>query len=131
MFYSALPGPYSGNTAKICQRVEIQQGYEYTFVAYLWQGCTHYDAEKEEDGDCSPNANTVQLSIDGVSFTSKSVDSDHQFHEYSSTFQYTGPSIDSTDLCIAIVITQGYSYQFLVDSVSLVRGKSVPVPEES
>lgn len=130
-FYRRLPGPYSGNTAKICQRVEIQQGYEYTFAAYLRQSCSYYNAGEGEDIDCSPNANTVQLSIDGVSFTSKSVDWDNQYHEYSSTFRYTGPSIDSTDLCIAAVITQGDRYEFFVDSVSLVRGKSVPVPEES
>ncbi|KAM0285081.1 hypothetical protein ACHAO9_008912 [Fusarium lateritium] len=126
-----LPGPYSGNTAKICQRVEIQQGYEYTFAAYLKQRCTYYSAGDGEDIDCRTNAKMVQLSVDGVSFNSKSVDWDNQYHEYSSTFQYTGPSIDSTDLCIAAVMTQGDTYEFLADSVSLVRGKSVPVPEES
>jgi hypothetical protein len=130
-FCRRLPGPYSGNTAKICQPVEIQQGYEYTFTAYLKQSCTYYSAGDGEDIDCSPNANSVQLSIDGVSTTSNSVDWDNQYHKYSSTFQYTGPSIDSTDLCIAAFMTQGDTYDFLVDSVSLVRGKSVPVPEES
>ncbi|KAM0492352.1 hypothetical protein ACHAP8_010039 [Fusarium lateritium] len=125
-----LPGPYSGNTAKICQRIELQQGYEYTFAAHLRQTCS-YDAGEGEDIDCSPNVNTVQLFIDGASFTSKPVDWDNQWHEYSDTFQYTGPSIDSTDLCIAAVITQGDTYYFYVDAVSLVRGKSVPIPEQS
>ncbi|RGP69560.1 hypothetical protein FSPOR_4664 [Fusarium sporotrichioides] len=126
-----LPGPYNGNNAKICQRVEVEQGYEYTFSAHLRQSCSYYNAGEGEDIDCSPFVNTVQLYIDGVSFFSKPVDWDNQYHEYSDTFQYTGPSIDSTSLCIAVVVTQGDTYDFFVDAVSLVRGKSVPVPEET
>ncbi|GKU06406.1 hypothetical protein FLAG1_08831 [Fusarium langsethiae] len=126
-----LPGPYSGNNAKICQRVEVEQGYEYTFSAHLRQSCSYYNAREGEDIDCSPFVNTVQLYIDGVSSFSKPVDWDNQWHEYSDTFQYTGPSIDSTSLCIAVVMTQGDNYDFFVDAVSLVRGKSVPIPEES
>ncbi|KAF5530102.1 hypothetical protein FPHYL_14135 [Fusarium phyllophilum] len=127
-----LPGPYSGNTAKICQRVDIQQGYEYTFAAHLRQGCTYYSAGEGEDLDCDDNINSVELSIDGVfDSEAKPVSWDNQYHEYSNTFQYTGPSIDSTDLCISVIINQGERYNFIVDSVSLVRGKSVPVPEET
>ncbi|KAH6953464.1 hypothetical protein DER45DRAFT_648069 [Fusarium avenaceum] len=125
-----LPGPYSGNTAKICQSVAIQQGYEYTFSAYLRQSCT-YDAGESEPIDCSNNANTVQLTIDGAAYASKSVSWDNQWHEYSTTFRYIGPSIDSTDLCVAAVIAQGDTYEYYVDAVSLVRGDSVPIPEES
>ncbi|WZH47242.1 uncharacterized protein QYS62_008386 [Fusarium acuminatum] len=125
-----LPGPYSGNTAKICQSVAIEQGYEYTFSAYLRQSCT-YDAGEGEPIDCNPNTNTVQLTIDGAAFASKSVDWDNQWHEYSTTFRYIGPSIDSTDLCVAAVIAQGVTYEYFVDAVSLVRGESVPIPEES
>ncbi|KAF5723111.1 hypothetical protein FMUND_2153 [Fusarium mundagurra] len=127
-----LPGPYSGNTAKICQRVDIQQGYEYTFAAHLVQGCTYYSAGEREDLDCDNNINSVKLSIDGVfDSEAKPVSWDNQYHEYSNTFQYTGPSIDSTDLCISVIINQGERYNFIVDNVSLVRGKSVPAPEET
>jgi hypothetical protein len=129
-FCRRLPGPYSGNTAKICQSVAIEQGYEYTFSAYLRQSCT-YDAGEGEPIDCNPNTNTVQLTIDGAAFASKSVNWDNQWHEYSTTFRYIGPSIDSTDLCVAAVIVQGVTYEYFVDAVSLVRGESVPIPEES
>ncbi|KAF5581843.1 hypothetical protein FPANT_8762 [Fusarium pseudoanthophilum] len=105
-----LPGPYSGNTAKICQRVDIQQGYEYTFAAHLRQGCTYYSAGEGEDLDCDNNINSVKLSIDGVfDSEAKPVSWDNQYHEYSNTFQYTGPSIDSTDLCVSVIINQGES----------------------
>ncbi|CAJ0551397.1 Ff.00g113270.m01.CDS01 [Fusarium sp. VM40] len=125
-----LPGPYSGNTAKICQSVGIDQGYEYTFSAYLRQSCT-YDAGESEPIDCNPNVNSVQLSIDGAAFASFPVDWDNQYHKYSTVFRYTGPDIESTDLCISASITQGNAYEFFVDAVSLLRGDSVPVPEES
>ncbi|KAF4446743.1 hypothetical protein F53441_9677 [Fusarium austroafricanum] len=116
-----LPGPYSRNNAKIFQPVDIQQGYGYTFAAYLKQGCTYYSAAEGEDIDCSNNINSVGLSIDGVSNSgAKPVSWDNQYHEYSSTFQYTGPSIDATDLFISVVINQGERYEFLVDSVSLI-----------
>ncbi|KAH6967080.1 hypothetical protein EDB82DRAFT_530763 [Fusarium venenatum] len=128
---SRRPGPYSGNTAKICQRIDLEQGYKYTFAAHLRQSCTYYNANEGEDIDYSPNINTVHLFIDGVSFTSKGVDWNNQWHEYSNTCQYTGPSIGSTDLCIAAVMTQGDRYDFYVDGVSLVRGKSVPISKES
>lgn len=116
--------------ARLCQSVGIEQGYEYTFSAYVRQSCT-YDAGEDEPIDCNPNVNTVELSIDGAAFASKSVDWDNQYHEYSTTFRYTGPDIESTDLCISAVISQGDTYEFFVDAVSLVRGDSVPVPEES
>ncbi|KAI6753983.1 hypothetical protein HG530_013159 [Fusarium avenaceum] len=125
-----LPGPYTGNTAKICQSVGIDQGYEYTFSAYLRQSCT-YDAGESEPIDCNPNVNSVQLSIDGAAFASFPVDWDNQYHKYSTVFRYTGPDIESTDLCISASITQGNAYEFFVDAVSLLRGDSVPVPEES
>ncbi|KAG9505129.1 hypothetical protein J7337_002095 [Fusarium musae] len=126
-----LPGSYNGNTAKICQLLDIQQGYEYTFAAHLRQGCTYYSAGEGEDLDCDNNTHSFKLSIDGVfDSEAKPVSRDNQYHEYSNTFQYTGPSIDSIDLCVSVVINQGERYEFLVDSVSIVRGKSVPVPEE-
>ncbi|KAF5968670.1 hypothetical protein FCOIX_11278 [Fusarium coicis] len=126
-----LPGPYSGNTAKICQRVDIQQGYEYTFAAHLRQGCTYRDAGEGEDLDCYDNINSVKLSIDGVFDSEAKPVGNYQYYEYSSTFQYPGASIDSTDLCVSVIINQGDRYEFVVDSVSLVRGKSVPIPEET
>jgi hypothetical protein len=126
-----LPGPYSGNTAKICQRVDIQQGYEYTFAAHLRQGCSYHDAGEGEDLDCYDNINSVKLSIDGVFDSEAKPVGNYQYYEYSNTFQYTGPSIDSTDLCVSVIINQGDRYEFVVDNVSLVRGKSVPVPEET
>ncbi|KAF9775844.1 hypothetical protein IL306_006026 [Fusarium sp. DS 682] len=125
-----LPGNFDQNTAKVCQRVEVEQGYEYTFKALVSQNCIKSFGSNIVV--CEDNVNTAELSIDGVFNSGESgVTGFNTYNDFSHTFPYVGPSIDSTDLCITITANQGVSYSFNVDSASLTRGKAVPIPVES
>uniref|UniRef100_A0A0D2XY07 Uncharacterized protein n=1 Tax=Fusarium oxysporum (strain Fo5176) TaxID=660025 RepID=A0A0D2XY07_FUSOF len=81
---------------------------------------------------CDDNINTVELLIDGV-FDSgdQGIIGDSNYHEFSNTFSYVGPSIDSTDLCIIFKVNQGVYYSHYLDGISLTRGKAVPIPAET
>jgi hypothetical protein len=123
-------GSYDGNTATICQRVQVEQGFEYTFKANVNQNCIKSFGSAILS--CDDNVNTVELFIDGV-FNSgdKGIIGDYNYHEFSNTFSYVGPSIDSTDLCIIFKVNQGVYYSHYLDGISLTRGKAVPIPAET
>ncbi|KAF9771020.1 hypothetical protein IL306_011369 [Fusarium sp. DS 682] len=95
----------------ICQRVEILQGFEYTFTAYVRQDCRIEDSGAVNSGWKEMTAALT-------------------YHQYRTTFQYTGPSIDSTDLCIWMARSEGEVWDFYIDSTSLKRGKPIPIPDE-
>ncbi|KAF4501900.1 hypothetical protein FAGAP_1871 [Fusarium agapanthi] len=122
-----LPGNLD-NSAKVCQRVEVEAGFEYTFKAQVLQNCI-----KEYGSNilsCDDNVNTAELSIDGA-FDSgeKGIVGYNFYNDFTYTFSYTGPSIDSTDLCITITQNQGISPAFYLDAVSFTRGQAVPIPD--
>ncbi|KAF4333586.1 hypothetical protein FBEOM_12600 [Fusarium beomiforme] len=125
-----LPQAFDDNTAKICQRVEVEQGFEYTFKMLVYQNCIKSFGSNIVS--CDSDVNTVDMSIDGV-FDSGAIGvvGDGNFHEVSKTFSYVDPSIDSTDLCITITVNQGVYYNYLIDGVSLTQGKAVPIPAET
>ncbi|KAF4434138.1 hypothetical protein FACUT_7990 [Fusarium acutatum] len=117
-----------GNSASVCQRVEVEAGFEYTFKAQVRQYCI-----KEYGSNilnCDDNVNTAELSIGGV-FDSGAdgIPGSNEFNDFTYTFSYTGPSIDSTDLCITITQNQGLSPTFYLDGVSFTRGQAVPIPD--
>ncbi|KAJ3523455.1 hypothetical protein NM208_g12441 [Fusarium decemcellulare] len=124
-----MSGPYMAPTFSVCQTVGVDQGYEYTFTAWIKQIC-----EVERDGGfytCDSDVNKAELYVDSVYSSGQvSVPSDAEYHEFTGTFQYVGPSIDATDLCIQIAVGEGDQYNLFVDSVSFARGKSVPIPED-
>ncbi|PNP78517.1 hypothetical protein FNYG_08147 [Fusarium nygamai] len=122
-----LPGDLD-NSARVCQRVEVEAGFEYTFKALISQSCI-----KERGSNfvqCDDNVNTAELSIDGV-FNSglDGIVGYNTYKTFTYTFSYTGPRIDSTDLCIAITQNQGFSPDFYLDGVSFTRGQAVPIPD--
>ncbi|KAM5526949.1 hypothetical protein FOXYSP1_20630 [Fusarium oxysporum f. sp. phaseoli] len=123
-------GSYDGNTATICQRVQVEQGFEYTFKANVNQNCIKSFGSAILS--CDDKVNTVELLIDGV-FDSgdQGIIGDSNYHELSNTFSYVGPSIDSTDLCIIFKVNQGVYYSHYLDGISLTRGKAVPIPAET
>ncbi|KAF5532683.1 hypothetical protein FPHYL_13735 [Fusarium phyllophilum] len=122
-----LPGNLD-NTARVCQSVAVEAGFEYTFKAQVLQNCI-----KEYGSNtlvCDDNINTAELSIDGV--FDGGVDGIvgyNTYKDFTYTFSYTGPSIDSTDLCVTITQNQGLSPTFYLDGVSLTRGQAVPIPD--
>ncbi|KAF5708428.1 hypothetical protein FMUND_10613 [Fusarium mundagurra] len=122
-----LPGDLD-NSASVCQRVEVEAGFEYTFKALISQSCI-----KERGSNfmqCDDNVNTAELSIDGVFYGGRDgIVGYNTYKTFTYTFSYTGPSIDSTDLCIAIAQNQGFSPDFYLDGVSLTRGQAVPIPD--
>ncbi|KAG5755164.1 hypothetical protein H9Q69_006063 [Fusarium xylarioides] len=122
-----LPGNFN-NFAKVCQRVEVEAGFEYTFKAQVLQNCI-----KEYGSNtvvCEDNVNTAELSIDGVYDSGNhGIVGYNSYNEFTYTFSYTDPSIDSTDLCITITQNQGLSPTFYLDGVSLTRGQAVPIPD--
>jgi hypothetical protein len=112
----------------MCQQVEVLQGYEYTFTAYVMQYCV---ADPEAPRYCYEGAIKAELSIGQVYRSGQTIiNNEDWFQELTGTFEYVDPSIDSTDLCIVINIGEGDLYNFWIDSVSLGRGKAVPIPEE-
>ncbi|KAF5687827.1 hypothetical protein FDENT_5117 [Fusarium denticulatum] len=116
------------NSARVCQRVAVEAGFEYTFKAQVRQYCI-----KEYGSNilsCDDNVNTAKLSIDGV-FDSGAdgIPRQNEFNDFTYTFSYTDPSIDSTDLCITITQNQGLSPIFYLDGVSFTRGQAVPIPD--
>ncbi|KNB07819.1 hypothetical protein FOXG_08878 [Fusarium oxysporum f. sp. lycopersici 4287] len=123
-------GSYDGNTATICQRVQVEQGFEYAFKSNVNQNCIKSFGSAILS--CDDNINTVELLIDGV-FDSgdQGIIGDSNYHEFSNTFSYVGPSIDSTDLCIIFKVNQGVYYSHYLDGISLTRGKAVPIPAET
>ncbi|RBR26460.1 uncharacterized protein FIESC28_00754 [Fusarium coffeatum] len=115
------------NSAKVCQRVEVEAGFEYTFKAQVAQYCIKSFGSNIVM--CDDDVNTVQLSIAGVYVSGdRGIVGYNIFNEYTYTFSYTGPSIDSTDLCITISQNQGIGPVFYLDGVSLTRGRAVPIP---
>lgn len=111
----------------MCQRVKVQQGYEYTFTAYVAQYCL---ADHSSPRWCYDDVNKAKLSIDQVySSEQTAIPNNAPFQEVTGTFQYVDPSIDSTDLCVEINIGGGIYYNFWIDGISLGRGKAVPIPE--
>ncbi|KAF5604314.1 hypothetical protein FPCIR_859 [Fusarium pseudocircinatum] len=122
-----LPGNFN-NFAKVCQRVEVEAGFEYTFKAQVLQNCI-----KEYGSNtivCEDNVNTAELSIDGVYDSGNhGIVGYNSYNEFAYTFSYTGPSIDSTDLCITITQNQGLSPSFYLDAVYFTRGQAVPIPD--
>ncbi|KAF4992839.1 hypothetical protein FGRMN_6891 [Fusarium graminum] len=124
-----MSSPLDGPALTISQNVELAQGFEYTFSAHVKQSCTYDDGGPRPN--CDDGVNKLKLSIDGVySSTLLPIVMDLRYHEFAETFQYTGPSIDSTSLCVSIAVNQGDWFDFYIDSVSLKRGNTVPVPEE-
>ncbi|KAH7193895.1 uncharacterized protein B0J16DRAFT_381774 [Fusarium flagelliforme] len=116
------------NFAKVCQRVEVEAGFEYTFKAKVLQNCIKSYGSNIEV--CEDNVNTAELSIDGVYDSGEhGIVGYNSYNDYTYTFAYTGPSIDSTDLCITITQNQGLSPSFYLDGVSFTRGQAVPIPD--
>ncbi|KAF5586151.1 uncharacterized protein FSUBG_12225 [Fusarium subglutinans] len=122
-----LPGNLD-NTATVCQRVAVEAGFEYTFKAQVLQVCNKQ--YQPASVSCDDNVNTAELSIDGA-FDSgeKGIVGYNFFNDFTFTFSYTGPSIDSTDLCITITQNQGINPSFYLDAVSFTRGQAVPIPD--
>ncbi|KAH6949509.1 hypothetical protein DER45DRAFT_580427 [Fusarium avenaceum] len=124
-----LPGNLD-DSARVCQRVEVEAGFEYTFKAQVLQNCI-----KEYGSNilvCDDNINTTELSIDGVYDSgAEFIVGYNTYNDYTYTFSYTGPSIDSTDLCITITQNQGLGPVFYLDGVSFTRGQAVPIPDPS
>ncbi|KAF5981503.1 hypothetical protein FBULB1_4745 [Fusarium bulbicola] len=122
-----LPGNLE-NTATVCQRVAVEAGFEYTFKAQVLQNCIKEYGSNSLS--CDDNVNTAELSIDGA-FDSgeKGIVGYNFFNDFTFTFSYTGPSIDSTDLCITITQNQGINPSFYLDAVSFTRGQAVPIPD--
>ncbi|KLO98718.1 uncharacterized protein Y057_6766 [Fusarium fujikuroi] len=122
-----LPGNFA-NSAKVCQSVAVEAGFEYTFKAQVLQNCI-----KEYGSNilvCDDNINTTELSIDGVYDSGNhGIVGYNTYNDFSYTFSYTGPSIDSTDLCITITQNQGLGPVFYLDGVSFTRGQAVPIPD--
>ncbi|RBQ78536.1 hypothetical protein FVER14953_07728 [Fusarium verticillioides] len=123
-----IPGDLA-DSASVCQRVAVEAGFEYTFKAKVAQWCI-----KEFGSNairCDDNANKVELSIDGVFKSGQDgiIGSTQTFKDFTYTFSYTDPSIDSTDLCITLTQNQGISPAFNLDGVSFTRGQSVPIPD--
>ncbi|KAI1041791.1 hypothetical protein LB505_008430 [Fusarium chuoi] len=122
-----LPGNFA-NSAKVCQRVAVEAGFEYTFKAQVLQNCI-----KEYGSNilvCDDNINTTELSIDGVYDSGDhGIVGYNTYNDFTYTFSYTDPSIDSTDLCITITQNQGLSPTFYLDGVSFTRGRAVPIPD--
>ncbi|GKU07031.1 hypothetical protein FLAG1_09935 [Fusarium langsethiae] len=58
-----LPGNLD-DSAKVCQRVAVEAGFEYTFKALVLQNCIKSYGSNIEV--CEDNVNTADLSIDGV-----------------------------------------------------------------
>ncbi|KAF5669694.1 hypothetical protein FCIRC_9205 [Fusarium circinatum] len=122
-----LPGNLD-NTATVCQRVAVEAGFEYTFKAQVLQNCIKEYGSNSLS--CDDNVNTAELSIDGA-FDSgeKGIVGYNFFNDFTFTFSYTGPGIDSTDLCITITQNQGINPSFYLDAVSFTRGQAVPIPD--
>lgn len=122
-----LPGNFA-NSAKVCQSVAVEAGFEYTFKAQVLQNCI-----KEYGSNilvCDDNINTTELSIDGVYDSGNhGIVGYNTYNDFSYTFSYTGLSIDSTDLCITITQNQGLGPVFYLDGVSFTRGQAVPIPD--
>ncbi|KAF5639307.1 hypothetical protein F52700_4159 [Fusarium sp. NRRL 52700] len=122
-----LPGNFD-NSARVCQSVEVEAGFEYTFKAQVLQNCV-----KEYGSNilvCDDNINTAKLSIDGVYDSGDhGIVGSNTYNDFTYTFSYTGPSIDSTDLCITITQNQGLGPVFYLDGVSFTRGQVVPIPD--
>ncbi|KAL4721834.1 hypothetical protein ACLX1H_011328 [Fusarium chlamydosporum] len=126
----SLPKDFEDNAAVVCQRVAVEQGFEYTFKVSVAQNCIFSFGSNIVS--CEDNANKIQLTIDGVYFSEELGITDYNtFHEVSQTFSYVGPSIDSTDLCITIKVIDAAYYNFYLDGISLVKGQAVPIPEET
>ncbi|KAF5245972.1 hypothetical protein FANTH_7062 [Fusarium anthophilum] len=122
-----LPGNLD-NTATVCQRVAVEAGFEYTFKAQVLQNCIKEYGSNSLS--CDDNVNTAELSIDGA-FDSgeKGIVGYNFFNDFTFTFSYTSPSIDSTDLCITITQNQGINPSFYLDAVSFTRGQAVPISD--
>ncbi|RBA13505.1 hypothetical protein FPRO05_02298 [Fusarium proliferatum] len=122
-----LPGNFA-NSAKVCQSVAVEAGFEYTLKAQVLQNCI-----KEYGSNtlvCDDNINTTELSIDEVYDSGNhGIVGYNTYNDFSYTFSYTGPSIDSTDLCITITQNQGLGPVFYLDGVSFTRGQAVPIPD--
>ncbi|KAF5630270.1 uncharacterized protein FTJAE_8295 [Fusarium tjaetaba] len=122
-----LPGNLD-NSASVCQRVAVEAGFEYTFKAQVSQNCV-----KEYGSNilnCDDNVNTAELYIDGVFNPGEDgIVGNNVYKTFTYTFSYTGPSIDSTDLCVKITQNQGLSPDFYLDGVSFTRGQAVPIPD--
>lgn len=127
MPHRRLPGDLE-TFAKVCQRVEVEAGFEYTFKAQVLQNCIKSYGSNIEG--CDDNINTAELYIDGV-FNSgeQGIVGFNTYNDYTYTFSYTDLSIDSTDLCITITQNQGISPSFYLDGVSFTRGQAVPIPD--
>ncbi|RGP59211.1 hypothetical protein FSPOR_11504 [Fusarium sporotrichioides] len=122
-----LPGNLD-DSAKVCQRVAVEAGFEYTFKALVLQNCIKSYGSNIEV--CEDNVNTADLSIDGVFDSGEAgIVGYNTYTDFTYTFSYTGPSIDSTDICITITQNQGISPNFYLDGVSLTQGKAVPIPD--
>ncbi|KAF5563565.1 hypothetical protein FNAPI_2637 [Fusarium napiforme] len=122
-----LPGNLD-NSASVCQRVAVEAGFEYTFKAQVSQNCV-----KEYGSNilnCDDNVNTAELYIDGVFNPGEDgIVGNNVYKTFTYTFSYTGPSIDSTDLCVKITQNQGLSPDFYLDGISFTRGQAVPIPD--
>ncbi|OBS20315.1 hypothetical protein FPOA_06688 [Fusarium poae] len=126
----SLPQNFIDSTAKVCQRVAIEQGFEYTFKASVAQRCILSFGSNTVT--CEDDANKIILSIEGVSNSGElGVRGYSTFNEVSDTFSYVGPSIDQTDLCITIKVSEAVDYNFFLDGISLVQGEPVPIPIET
>ena len=114
------------NYAMVCQRVELEAGFEYTLKAQVAQQCIKSFGSSIPP--CDDNINTAELSIMGVFNSGEQGIVGSSFNGYTYTFSYTGPSIDSASLCITILQNQGIRPSFYLDGVSLTRGRAVPIP---
>ncbi|KAJ4122796.1 hypothetical protein NW768_010241 [Fusarium equiseti] len=116
------------SSAKVCQRVEVEAGFEYTFKAKVLQNCIK--SYGSNTVVCEDNVNTAKLSIDAVFDSGEhGIVGFNSYNDFTYTFPYTEPSIDATDLCITITQNQGISPSFYLDVVSFTRGKAVPIPD--
>ncbi|KAF5593430.1 hypothetical protein FPANT_5126 [Fusarium pseudoanthophilum] len=114
--------------ASVCQRVAVEAGFEYTFKAQVAQWCIKQFSSGSPP--CDDNANKAELSIEGVFNSGQDGVVGYQtYKDFAYTFSYTGPSIDSTDLCITITQNQGVNPVFYLDGVSFTRGQAVPIPD--
>ncbi|KAM5349687.1 hypothetical protein ACJ41O_006192 [Fusarium nematophilum] len=119
-----LPAHYS-----VCQRVGVDQGYEYTFKVWVKHSCITSN-NGPTNVQCGTGTSKVQLYVENAYSSGwETVPNDSTYHQYGGTFQYTEMGIDQTNLCIEFSATQGLQFQFYLDDASYSRGKQVPIPE--
>ncbi|KAF4951432.1 hypothetical protein FSARC_12915, partial [Fusarium sarcochroum] len=132
--YATGHSPDDNPNAKIhgvCQRVPVDQGYEYTLSAWIKQRCIVHNGQ-DDARDCSDTSNEVFVNVDGVGGLSRiKIPNDNQYHQFRTTLQYYDPSIEDTDFCVSVEVREGDDYLFFIDTISFARGRQLgPNPDE-